>query len=303
MKKLIIIALVFFGFASTNAQSFYVNLNDLNNTIPVGKEILINSKVSIESGDKFSILDTSYYKKKNPNIELKIIQDTSNKKQIKFLINSYDTGYIVLGPFGVIINQKDTLFSEPILRYFSYPKITPENGFKKSLNNIDFSLTKTEKIALFFITYWWVFLLLVVIPIIVLIVMFYIRKNKKEIETTPLPTISLKDEFLEKLKKVNEKSLWQNGKVKEYHTEVTFTIRLYITKRYKINALELTSTQIASSLKVELFQEDLKQKMTFLLSLADMVKFAKEKPSSEENERILMIAEEFINQTHKTESN
>ena len=128
----------------------------------------------------FSILDTSFYHKKNQNIEYKIIQDAIDKNNINFLINCFDTGYVVLGPFGVIINQKDTLFSEPILRYFSYPKIIPKNGFKNNLNNIDFSLSKIEKITLFFISYWWIILLLIILPISVFLVYHSTKKNKKE---------------------------------------------------------------------------------------------------------------------------
>jgi hypothetical protein len=67
--------------------------------------------------------------------------------------------------------------------------------------------------------------------------------------------------------------------------------------------LELTSYEILSALRHQIADEQTKRKLKQLLLLADMVKFAKEKPLSTENEYSMQIAIEFINETSQKDFN
>ncbi|MEN8826993.1 MAG: hypothetical protein ABF264_01335 [Flavobacteriales bacterium] len=65
---------------------------------------------------------------------------------------------------------------------------------------------------------------------------------------------------------------------------------------------EKTSSEILHSLRFVEMGEENKQNLKKLLILSDLVKFAKEKPTSEENESVLNDAYKFV-ETTKNELN
>ena len=83
---------------------------------------------------------------------------------------------------------------------------------------------------------------------------------------------------------------------KGYYTELTDILREYINDRFGFNATEMTSYEILEHLEESNDKESLTE-LKELLSTSDMVKFAKFKPMLSENDRNLMTAMEFVNQT------
>lgn len=288
--------LIFLLSSYTISQEISLSEKSLNDSLLIGKIYLIKSNVEGIDVSKNHLLDTGYYRKVDNKFRF-IRAERTVKDSVNFFFQTFDTGYVVIGPFGIINESKDTIFSKPLLRYVKYAKISVDKGYKKDLPYTKIELKTGDKIALFFLSYWWIFALLIAVTFALI---YYLKQQNKPKEVKiEAPKISLTEEYLSLLDNITAKQLWQQGKIKEYHTEVTFTIRSYISKRYKIKALEKTSTQISSALKAQLYDDELKQKMTFLLNLSDMVKFAKQKPSPEENEQIIQIAKEFIHQTKK----
>lgn len=83
---------------------------------------------------------------------------------------------------------------------------------------------------------------------------------------------------------------------KGYYTRLTDILREYINERFGFNATEMTSYEILERLEESRDKESLAQ-LRDLLSTSDMVKFAKFKPMLNENDRNLMSAMEFVNDT------
>ena len=83
---------------------------------------------------------------------------------------------------------------------------------------------------------------------------------------------------------------------KGYYTRLTGILREYINERFGFNATEMTSYEILEHLEENRDKESLAQ-LRDLLSTSDMVKFAKFKPMLNENDRNLMSAMEFVNDT------
>ena len=83
---------------------------------------------------------------------------------------------------------------------------------------------------------------------------------------------------------------------KAYYTQLTDILREYINDRFGFNATEMTSYEILERLEQSQDKESLGE-LRDLLSTADMVKFAKFKPMLNENDRNLMSAMEFVNDT------
>lgn len=83
---------------------------------------------------------------------------------------------------------------------------------------------------------------------------------------------------------------------KGYYTQLTDILREYINERFGFNATEKTSDEILENLEESLDKESLAE-LKDLLMTSDMVKFAKFKPMLSENDRNLVTALEFVNDT------
>ncbi|MFK8005299.1 MAG: hypothetical protein AB8H03_02970 [Saprospiraceae bacterium] len=104
------------------------------------------------------------------------------------------------------------------------------------------------------------------------------------------------------LEELKEKQLWQKGDIKTYQSELTHIIRAYLENRYKINALENTTNQIGLDLKKLNLDESLRTEVQNILQVADLVKFAKAKPTDDIHEQFMNKAIEFVGTTKKSKT-
>ena len=101
---------------------------------------------------------------------------------------------------------------------------------------------------------------------------------------------------MQKIEQIKEDKMWQSEDSKEYYTQLTDTLRNYIKERYGFNAMEMTSYEIIQKLQ-EVNDEDAINELRELFQTADLVKFAKYSTLINENDRNLVNAIEYINQT------
>lgn len=87
-----------------------------------------------------------------------------------------------------------------------------------------------------------------------------------------------------------------NVNFKEYYTQLTDAIRVYIEERFGFSAMEMTSSEIIERLRQENDGEKM-QELVNLFETADLVKFAKYTVGISENDRNLVSAIDFINTT------
>lgn len=146
----------------------------------------------------------------------------------------------------------------------------------------------------------WLLAALAVILLVILAVWYFNKRRKMEPVFSLKPKILLSphERALQEIEQLRMKKLWQSGRVKEYHSELTEILRRYIEDRFKVPALEQTSAEITGSLMThsECPEQEL-ERLGNLLILADMVKFAKAQPLAAENETSLTEGIEFVNKT------
>lgn len=124
------------------------------------------------------------------------------------------------------------------------------------------------------------------------------RQNGETNAETQEPLRPAEDVALEKLEKIRTEKIWQEGKVKEYHTELTDVVREYIARRFDVSSGEKTSDETLRAMKPILSnQRELFSKLQKMLQLADLVKFAKWTATPDENESCLKSAYEFVQAT------
>jgi hypothetical protein len=137
------------------------------------------------------------------------------------------------------------------------------------------------------------------------ILFFILYSIKRKKQNKPLFSLPEKPKepahiiALRELDRIKNEKLWQKEKIKQYYSEVTETIRIYIENRFEIPAMEYTSEETIASLKVRkgLLSDKNLSNLSQMLYLADMVKFAKYTPLPDDHNLTLVNAYFFVNDT------
>jgi hypothetical protein len=125
----------------------------------------------------------------------------------------------------------------------------------------------------------------------------YYRKKKLQKEALyvpPKPALPPHEIALHQLRDLEEKKLWQRGKVKEFYSEATEILRRFFEGRWNIVALELTSDEILQQMKKIPESKPVEKEMISFFTTADLVKFAKYNPSPLDHENELKWAYEIV---------
>jgi hypothetical protein len=215
-----------------------------------------------------------------------------------YLITSFDSALYLLPPFEVI-QGSDTAYSEPLaLKVSTMPVDTESKKF------YDIKALAQPKFVI------WDYILIPVIVLVIVLVLglagivIYRLVKKKTVFSfrKEEPNVPPHIRALAKLEEIRLQKLWQQGKQKLYHSEVTGTLRDYLDGRFGVCAMEMTSGEILDAVKnieeINPVNNQLKQ----ILSLADFVKFAKYTPLPDENEMSFTNACLFVEQTKKEET-
>lgn len=103
------------------------------------------------------------------------------------------------------------------------------------------------------------------------------------------------------LESLRQKKLWQEGRHKEYYSELSGILRTYLYHRWDISAMEMVSDEIVDALvRIPVEQRQLND-LKFTLQTADSVKFAKACPLPDENAQAFQYVYDFVDATKAAE--
>ncbi len=106
---------------------------------------------------------------------------------------------------------------------------------------------------------------------------------------------------LEELDKLENAKLWQQGKIKAYHSNITSIIRKYFGERFLFNALEMPSSEVLENLSAKKEVANIFDETRSFFENADLVKFAKFKPMPSVNEEMMNQAYKIVRDTKSNE--
>jgi hypothetical protein len=141
---------------------------------------------------------------------------------------------------------------------------------------------------------------------ILFLVLYSIKRKKKNLPVfsrPPKPKEPAHVVALRELDRIKEEKIWQKEKIKAYYSEITEVLRIYIEDRFEIPAMEQTTDEILTSFRnrKELLSEKSLANLSQILSLADLVKFAKYIPLPDDHNLTLVNSYFFVNDTKKEE--
>lgn len=211
-------------------------------------------------------------------------------------ITSWDSGYHIIPPFSFTIDS-DTLRSEPLMVSVNTIAVLPDQDIKdiKDIIEVPFSLWDwilANRLAIGSIT------AAILLLIIGLILYKRYANQPKEEQEVYVPKEAADIIARKKLEELKEKKLWQKDNIKEYYSELSFIVREYIENRFHLRALEQTTDEILALISNNKgIDKEQSNQLYDLLFLADMAKFAKQKPIASENEDALKKAHVFVDST------
>lgn len=213
----------------------------------------------------------------------------------KLTVTSFDTGYIAFPklPFRTGTGKDTSLItSDSVLLQYTTIAVDTTKAIKDIKDVMHAPLTGGEIFP-------WILAIMALGAIAVIAYTVYLRKKSKKplILFKPKPEIPAHIKALEALNHLKEESLWKKGKYKEYYTGLTDILREYMGERFGVMAQEMTSDEILDALKKLSLQERSINDLRSLFFTADMVKFAKGIPETNENEENIGAAYDFIETT------
>ena len=299
MKKLVFILLMVLSFVS-NAQEELVLRADTN-SVAIGERIVLSLEVPQELEEyKILIPDTGMSIGQQIEVLKRFDPDTINSDlgtfyQHSFLVTAFDTGYVVVPPFEVK-SSTDTLRSNPLMLFFSYPAVDVSGDIKDVKTPVSVELTFWDKVRLNKAKIIIGFSLLL---LLILIFLLY-QRSKKRKKNKPIIKAEAMSAFQiawERFIALQNKSLYGKGMIKDHYIELSNILRWYVEGQFKVNAGEETTDEILRDMKsMGVHRGDL-GKLKKVLEQADMVKFAKAKPGVLEHEQVMKSARSFLQDT------
>ena len=237
-----------------------------------------------------------------PGIEIvgEVQADTQylNKKQQMLVTNAYtvtsfDSSFYYIPPFEVLVDSQAHHSNSLALMVYHFPVDTTEvNAIFPIKDVMKRPLTFKEMLPLSGSS-----LLLVALCFLIPYLLGRYHDNKPILRrVTIAPKLPPHQVALQEMERIKSEKSWQRDDVKQYYTELTDALRVYMEERFGFNAMEMTSDEILAQLNQQPDKEWIGE-LRELFQMSDLVKFAKYQPLINENDMNLINAIDFVNKT------
>lgn len=306
MKRLLfVISLVAAVFVTAAAQNVSVNAEMDSCQRLIGEQARIKLKVGVDAGKRAllplfdkEIVEGVEIVEKLPN-DTQLLND--GKRLLiteEYVVTSFDSALYVIPPFEVLVDGIPYYSEELALAVYMMPVDTTnlDQFFPpKDVWAVELTWDDYKSIVGYFM------LLLILSALLAWILVRYIN-NKPIIRIVKIkPKLPAHVVALTEIERIKEDNSWRaSGNCKEYYTALTDALRLYMNERFGFNATEMTTEEIVEQLLLVKEKESIKE-VRELLETSDLVKFAKFNPPMNENDRNLVSARDFVNETKPEE--
>ncbi len=276
---------------STEIDTTYIKIGEqIHWTVTV--DIDSTSTVIFPEGQTFSPLET---------VEA-FATDTTRKKdrltlQKIYALTQFDSGAYKLPSQRIEINGMGFMTDSMLINVATIPVDT----LNQKMYDIK-PLINVEKSNIEF----WKYVLIGILVLLVLGGLFYwfILRKKPLTEDEKVALLAPYDRALLELKRLENSKYLIQDEYKQYYSELTSIVRSYLEEDAHVTALESTTGQLIEKLELlkdagELkLDDDTIKQFQQILQTADLVKFAKNKPSTLVAEQDRKLVEQIVVKTH-----
>ena len=286
--------------AQNNDDGLTVNVALDTNVIAIGDQI--NLKLSIDQPKDVTVIFPVFTDSITKNIEV-IRQwpidttknkDGSFKVNKRYLITSFDGGVHKIPPFVFKLNGANI---NNIIRTDTLQLGVRSFEIDTTKANFDIAMPIHTPVSFAEIAPWAGGGLLL-IAILLAGYYFYRRyKRNQPLFKANIPAEPAHVIALRKLEEIDGQKLWQTGKIKQYHSDLTDAVRNYLDERFGLATLESTTEETMDAVSGEIMHKDLIADLKVILERADLAKFAKFQPLPDENQLSLKYAYRIVEKT------
>lgn len=300
--RFLLLALLCVPTMKSHAGNTIVNVKLDSAKVMMGKTVKLHINIVKDAGSTGIILGTDSTMLgdidivKRDKIHTKTLDNNREEISQTVTLQPFEPGNYDLPPIKYFVNG-DTIMSNQEHLVVDSIKVDVKGEIKdyKPIVGVPFKLI--DYIPNIIANYWWAWLL--GLALLAFLIFAYFKWYKKGInpfkpEKKRLPPY---EEAILALNNLKNRQLWQNGQHKEYYSCLTDILRVYIERRFGINAVEMTSSEIMEQIKHNEEALQVKDQLSEVLEIADFVKFAKMQTLADDNEVAFQRTLNFVEQT------
>lgn len=282
------------------AQSVTLNAVIDSVTMPIGQQTLLHLTLSGPSNQSYTfpsflgdtLVSGVEILERRP-VDTLELDPSYIKLKADYLITSFDSGLYYIPPIKVMAGNDSVLSNELAIKILTYDVDTANYQL--------FDIKGVQQPPFVLADYLWIVLIVLLAAVLGLGGWWFYRRYQQrkahQQEEDILASLPPHVAAIMALDKLKTERPWIAGRNKEFYTRLSDILRQYIERRFQVNALEMTTSDILS-----LFQKDKETQSVYLnlkqiLQLSDLVKFAKLIPLENEHDLSMMNAYLFVNQT------
>jgi hypothetical protein len=143
-------------------------------------------------------------------------------------------------------------------------------------------------------------LLLALLPLLLIALLYVAARRLRSRESEePEPALAPLERpaheiALEALARLEAARLLEQGQVKEFHIEVSDILRSYVERRFRVDALEMTTREVLQGLERAGADVSFREGLGAFLDQCDMVKFAKVRPGPDQSRQVLELGRRLV---------
>ena len=300
MKRFLIYLMLGVVPALSSAQNVNVKAEVDSMMMWIGQQTGLHIEVTCDAGQEVSF--PAYRDTIVNGLEIipPVVTDTQyindDKRMVitrNYLVTCFDSALIYIPYIPVKVDGQEYQSNRLALAFISYD--IPEEDEKNIFGPKENMKTPVKLYEVKGLLLYWLLAAITIIGAIYLIIRY--RDDKPIIRRIKVePKVPAHIRAISEIEELRQSGGPHNEDAKAYYTQLTDILREYINDRFGFNATEMTSYEILERLEESQDKESLSE-LRDLLSTSDMVKFAKFKPMLNENDRNLVNALEFVNDT------
>jgi hypothetical protein len=217
---------------------------------------------------------------------LDTVQNIDAKKLSQhFDITSFDSGQQYIPPFEIVVDNQP-YFTDSIPITVSYAPFDPNEDYRDIKDIIEVKDTNVPYLQ-------WLIAGLAVLSLAILVLLWRRNRSGAVSKEPATPALSPYEEAMKALAQLALKNI-NNGEVKAYYSEMNDILRKYVSRKFSVSTFERTNEELILELSAKGIPKEAFIKLAQSLRMSDVVKFAKYRPSEEDNKNNLKIVTSSI---------
>jgi hypothetical protein len=232
----------------------------------------------------FEVLEVRYHA---PSESRGIVRSSA-----RLTLAAFELGALEIAPFEVAVvgrgGEREVLATDPIaVEVVSV-------GADESGDIRDIRGPLAIPLALWRVALWTLLPMLAIALLYVLARRLRAREDATSRPALAMPERPAHELALEALAELEASPLLARGEIKEYHIRVADILRRYLERRFRVDALEMTTTEVLQALAARGVEQNFVDGLRAFLEQCDLVKFAKACPSPSVCRQVLELGRRLV---------